>query len=105
MTELEHELLFVRQALVAGKVRGQLGDSKAPRLAMQAFIVAPATNGKRASEREVSIAALPLAPAAKLTSIGHKSREGIAKRDLSRMEQELANLRAELVLRDYWSGK
>lgn len=96
MNELETEILFLRQAIVAQRVRATLAPSQPKPAYQEARLPMPEGNGKRASERQVGIASCPLAPEPKLTTRGKRSQEGIVKRQIAQNEAEIAKLKAEL---------
>lgn len=97
MTELESEILFLRQAIVARRVLATLPAQAAARPNWQAPLApTPEGNGKRGTLREVGIASCPLAPDSRTTTRGKRSQEGIARRQIARNEAEIAKLKAKL---------
>lgn len=97
MTELESEILFLRQAITARRIAATLPERPMLRQAYKACeLPPPEGNGHRASLREIGIASCPLAPDSRTTTRGRVSKEGQVTQLIARNELEIAKLKAEL---------
>lgn len=94
MTDLETEILFLRQTVLARKIASELPTQQAEEFSYMP--VAPVTpdNGHRGTLRQVGIASCPLAPESKITTRGRVSREGIVNRQIAQNNAEIARLKA-----------